>query len=148
MKKIALIAALAAVMLVAAATFAVADTSSPLGSGTGGTVTVKANVSSKLAMTITTPDNTQTVDFGTVDPGSTYSGTKSVGLNVKSNKAYDLSKSITDSTPIGLTTSFLNLTGEAKTISKDYTDNYTLTVPWDANPGAQSATVVYTATQQ
>jgi len=147
MKKLVLLAALAAALLVGAASFAVADTAT-YASGAPGTVTVKATVNSKLAMSVTTTDTgVQTVDFGTVDPGSVYTG-KSVAINVKSNKAYNLSKAITDATPIGLSTSFANLTGEAKTQSKDYTDNYTLTVPWDCDPGAHTATVVYTATQQ
>ncbi len=146
MKKTMILAALAVALLLSAVSVASADVAT-YASGDPGTVTVNANVNSKLTLTITTTDpGVQTVDFGTVDPGSSY-GSKSVGLNVKSNKAYDLTKSITDATPIGLSTSFTDVTGETKTASRDYTDDYTLDVPWDCAPGAHTATVVYTATQ-
>ena len=148
MKKTLILGVLALALLVGAASFASATTAT-YASGAPGTVTVNANVNSKLALTVTTPDAGQVVDFGTVDPG-TVTGGESVGLNVKSNKAYNLTKTINN--PVGadaivVTTTFANLAGEAKTPSKSYTDNYTLTVPFDATPGAHSATVVYTATQ-
>jgi len=148
MKKIVLLAALAAALLVSAASFAVADTAT-YASGAPGTVNVQANVNSKLALTISTVQAGQTLDYGTVDPG-TVDSSKKVDLNVKSNKAYDLTEAITAvaADELQVTTDFADVSGAAKTASQDYTSNYTLTVPWDAAPGAHTTTVVYTATQQ
>ncbi len=147
MKKTLLLAVLAVAMFLGAVSFATAD-SATYASGAPGTVTVNANVNSKLTLTIVTPDAGQSVDFGTLDPGAVAGG-ESVSLNVKSNKAYDLTEAITAvaADEIQLTTDFTNVAGAAKTASQNYTSNYTLTVPFDAAPGAHSTTVVYTATQ-
>lgn len=148
MKKTLILGVLALALLVGAASFASADAVT-YASGAPGTVTVQANVNSKLALTVSTPDAGQVVDFGTVDPGTTTGG-ESVSLDVKSNKAYNITKSINNTVgadQIVVTSTFASLAGEAKTPGKSYTDNYTLTVPFDAAPGAHTVTVVYTATQ-
>ncbi len=150
MKKLVLLAALAAALLVGAATFASAETAT-YGSAVPGTVTVKATVNQKLAMSITTTDAvSQTVDFGTVDPGSSYAG-KTAVLNVKANKGYKLDKAIGGQFALmGLSTSLPVTATLAKPAAAgdDYTDDYSLNVPWDTAPAAYTATVQYTATLQ
>jgi hypothetical protein len=108
---------------------------------------VKAAVNPKLVLTVVTTDGTQTVDFGAVDPGTSY-GPKLVTLTVSSNKLYNITKTTTDPTPLGLTTTLANSTGNAKTASQLYNDNYSINVPWTVDPGSYTATVLYTVVQQ
>ena len=160
MKKKLVFGALTVALVLSATAFATADTATingALNTGTPpkleskGTVNVKATINPKLVLTITTTDtvDAQTVNFGTVDPGNTYTG-NSVALNVKSNKDYDLSTSIGGGVPIGLSTSLNDagaLTAQSKTASQNYTDNYKLVVPWTTAPNTYAATVQYTVTQ-
>lgn len=147
-----LFSTLVAAFLLSAAAYAVADISAPIvGTGTplsaAGSVTVTATVAPKLILTITTPEAVQTVDFATVDPGTT-TGVKTVSLDVKSNKAYSITKNITGSAALmGLSTSLANSTGNVKTAGQTFNDNYQLTVPWTTDPGPLSANVQYTVTQ-
>ncbi|NTU72345.1 MAG: hypothetical protein HGB10_11090 [Coriobacteriia bacterium] len=147
MKKAFVLTALAVALLLSIASVASAD-SAQYGSGAPGTVTVSANVASKMTLTVTTPDAGQSIDYGAVDPGDVITG-EAVQLNVKSNKAYDLDEAITAvaADELQVATDFTNVAGAAKTASQNYASNYTLTVPFDCAPGVHTATVVYTATQ-
>jgi len=65
-----IVLALAAIMLlgVAGAAFAESVTYTVPASNTGDPVDVKATVNPKIELTVDTPDASQTVDFGAVDP--------------------------------------------------------------------------------
>jgi hypothetical protein len=155
-KRALFLAVLAAAILLAGVTsYAAADsvTITKIGSGTAAqtatdTVTAKAAVNPKLILTVVTPNTTQTVDFGAVDPGTAY-GPKAVTLTVSSNKLFNITKATSDPTPLGLSTTLANSTGNAKTASQLFTDNYSINVPWTVDPGSYSAsTVQYTVVQQ
>ena len=152
MKKSLLMGVLAvAILLMGAVAYATADTANITGSGSPrtatDTVTVKATVNPKLLLTVVTPGAAvQTVDFGTVDPGTAY-GPQAVNLTVSSNKAYNVSVAKSGDAVIGLTTTLANSSGNSKTASCGYTDNYSLNVPWTTDPGAYTATVQYTVVQ-
>lgn len=153
MRKSMLFGVLAVVLLFGAVGLATADTvtyplvpGSPPATSASGTVSVTANVNPKISLTITTPDAAQTVAFGDVEPGVPVSD--SVDLEVSSNKIYDLDTTLGgDDALIGLTTSVGDLTGEAKG-TNTYTDTYDVDVPFSTDPGAYTATVQYTVTQQ
>jgi len=149
-----LLSVLAVALLLSAAAYATADVSAPIvgtlnGSGkleASGPVSVKAKVNPKLTLTITTPDASQTVDFGAVDPG-TATGGKSVGLSVNSNKDFTVASAVTgQSAEIGLATAGLGTSGTAGQ-NRTFTDNYSINVPWATAPGDYLATVTYTVTQ-
>lgn len=143
-----------AILLVVGVSSAFADTVVTTGTPVAGhltstdTVTVKANVNAKLVLQVATPAASQTVDFGTVDPG-TACGPQAVNLTVWSNKLYSVTVNKVGDTTIGLATSMaLSQTNQAKTNpSTAYTDNYSLNVPWTTDPGAYTATVQYTVVQ-
>ena len=140
-----------AILILGAVTYANADTAIVLGTGgasktASDTVTVKATVNPKLTLTVTTPAATQTVDFGSVDPGTAY-GPQAVTLTVQSNKTYNISKTLTGAAVIGLNTSLANSNNNGKTAGQVYTDNYSLNVPWTTDPGTYTATVQYTVVQ-
>jgi len=152
MKRIFVLITLVAIALLAGAvTYAAADTA--IINGTGGasktasdTVTVKATINPKLTLTVVTPAASQTVDFGALDPG-TVSTAQTVNLTVQSNRTYNITKSTTGGALIGLATSLGNSTNNARTAGQAYADSYQLTVPWTTDPGAYTATVQYTVTQ-
>ena len=154
MKKGLLLVVLAvAIMLVGVVAYANADTVTitKVGSGTAAqtatdTVTVKAAVNPKLVLTVVTPAAAQPVDFGAVDPGTAY-GPQAVNLTVQSNKTYNVSIAKAGDATIGLTTSLGGSSGNAKTASQGFTDNYSLNVPWTTDPGSYTATVQYTVVQ-
>ena len=152
MKRIFILIALMAVMLfMGAVTYATADTAIITGTGTtsktaSDTVTVKATINPKLTLTVVTPAASQTVDFGTLDPGA-VTAAQTVNLTVQSNKTYNITKTTTGAATIGLATSLGNSTNNARTSGQAYADNYQLTVPWTTDPGAYTATVQYTVTQ-
>jgi hypothetical protein len=142
-----------AIVLMGTVAYANADsvTVTKTGSGTAAqtatdTVTVKAAVNPKLVLTVVTPAALQTVDFGAVDPGTAY-GPQAVNLTVSSNKTYNISVAKVGDTPIGLTTSLANSSGNSKTASQGYTDNYSINVPWTTDPGNYTATVQYSVVQ-
>jgi hypothetical protein len=152
MKKSLLLGVLAiAILLMGAVAYASADSVTVTKSGAVAqvatdTVTVKASVLSKLELTVATPNNTQTVDFGTVEPGTPANAT--VNLTVKSNRTYNLVTALAGQNALmGLTTSVGTVNGEAVTASKAYVDTYNLNVPWTTAPGAYTSTVQYTVTQ-
>ncbi|MDR3685993.1 MAG: hypothetical protein P4L93_03400 [Coriobacteriia bacterium] len=152
MKRIFIILALVAIALfTGVVTYATADTA--IINGVGGasqtasdTVTVKATINPKLTLTVVTPAASQTVDFGTLDPG-TVSAAQNVNLTVQSNKTYNITKTTTGAAPIGLATSLANSTNNARTAGQLYADSYQLTVPWTTDPGSYTATVQYTVIQ-
>jgi len=152
MKRIFIILALVAITLfMGAVTYATADTA--IVTGVGGasktasdTVTVKATINPKLTLTVVTPAASQTVDFGTLDPG-TVTAAQTVNVTVQSNKTYNITKTTTGAAPIGLATSLANSTNNARTAGQLYADNYQLTVPWTTDPGSYTATVQYTVIQ-
>ena len=155
MRKAVLLGALAAVMLFGIVGLAVADVVTYPGSGnpnsaasnSANPVEVKATVNPKITLTIDTPDPGQEVLFGAVDPETEY--TDSVGLQVKSNKTYDLAVvKGGQSALIGLTTDLqAGLTDQAKG-TNTYTDDYKINVPYTTDPGNYVATVQYTVTQK
>lgn len=152
MKKSLLISVLATViLLVGAVAYATADTAVVPGTGSplaaNDTVTVSASINPMLTLTVITPGvAVQTVDFGAVDPGS-HHGPVDVYLTVQSNQAYGLSVAKTGDAAIGLSTTQGAAPGEPATAGANYTDAYTLDVPWTTAPGPHTATVVYTVTQ-
>jgi len=152
MKRKMIFGALVAALLLSAAAYATAaDTVIIDGTGTPrsatGSVTASVTINPKLVLTITTPEAAQTVDFGTLDPGTT-TATKNVALDVKSNKLYSVSKVVSGSNALmGLSTTLGNSVGNVKTASKAFSDDYSLVVPWTTDPGPYTATVQYTVTQ-
>jgi hypothetical protein len=142
-----------AILLLGAVSYAAADsvTVTKVGSGTAAqtatdTVTVKTTINPKLVLTVVTPAAAQSVDFGTLDPG-TVTGTQPVSLTVSSNKTYNVTIAKVGDTTIGLNTTLANSNANAKTASQAFTDNYSLSVPWTTDPGAYTATVQYTVVQ-
>ena len=140
-----------AILMLGAATYAQADTAIVYGVGgasktASDTVTVKAAINPKLTLTVITPAATQTVDFGTVDPGSS-SGPQLVTLTVQSNKTYDVSIVKSGDTTIGLSTTLGSSSTNARSAGRVFNDNYSLNVPWTTSPGSYIATVQYTVTQ-
>jgi hypothetical protein len=150
-RTLVLTALVAVTLFMGAVTYAAADTAIVIGTGgatktASDTVTVKATINPKLTLTVVTPAASQTVDFGTLDPG-TVTGAQTVNLTVQSNKTYNISKSTTGAAAIGLATTLGNSVNNARTAGQLYADNYSLTVPWTTDPGAYTATVLYTVTQ-
>ncbi len=152
MKRTLLVGILIAIIVLGTVGFAIAD--SVVYNGVGnpraatGTVTVTAMANPKLTLTITTPDPSQTVDFGTQDPMS--GATDTVDLLVQSNKGYTITKTVGGQDVLmGLTTDpAINGATGTKTAGRLHTDTYTLNIPWDTDPDVpMSATVQYTVTQ-
>ncbi len=145
------VAIVAVAMLASMAVVATADTVTYPGAGNpnstaSGNVTVSARVNPKITLTITTPDAGQTVAFGDVDPMS--GATEVVGVQVSSNKTYDLTKVVTgDDALMGLSTSLADQVDQSKGTNA-YSDTYTLNTPYTTDPGDYSATVAYTVLQK
>ena len=153
----ALVIGVACVLLFAAATFAFADMqtySNVAGSKTAsGSVTATVTVNPKITLEITTPDASQTVDFGALDPGATL--TKNVDIRVSSNKTFTL-----DAVEVGGGTIFdpVNL-GWKRTMTTQQTgvkgdfaanvfqDQLTVAPAFTADAGTYSGTIQYTVTQ-
>ena len=153
MRKTVLLGVLAAVMLFGIVGLAVADSveypgsGNPLSTATNSAdpVEVKATVNPKITLTIDTPDPSQEVLFGTVDPEDPQ--TANVGLEVKSNKGWDMVVvKGGDDAELGLTTTYEAGTSAAKGTWTE-TDVYTIDVPYTTDPGPYTATVQYTVTQ-
>jgi hypothetical protein len=150
-RSVILVAIVAITLLTGAVTYATADTA--VVNGTGGasktasdTVTVKATINPKLTVTVATPAAAQTVDFGSLDPG-TVTGVQTVNVTVQSNKTYNITKTTTGAAAIGLTTTLADSVNNARTAGQLYTDDYALNVPWTTDPGAYTASVQYTVMQ-
>ena len=113
------------------------------------TVTVNATVNAKLVLQVTTPAAAQAVNFGAVVPGTAY-GTQPVDLTVWSNKGYTISETKSGDTTIGLSTVGSIPGAYAKSATnagQTFNDLYSLNVPWNTDPGAYTATVLYTVLQ-
>jgi hypothetical protein len=151
-KKTLLLTGLAFALLLGAAAFASAASQTYAGSGSpfstaSGSVTVTTTVNPKINMTITCPDATQTVNFGTIDPGVT-TAVKTVSLSIASNRSFTMTKSITgSSSQLGLATSLASGATGVKGAATPFTDNYTATPPFTTDPGVYNAQVQYTVTQ-
>jgi hypothetical protein len=151
MKKSLLLGVLAiAILLLGAVAYASADTVNKAGTGSPltatDTVTVNATINPRLLLTVTTPDATQTVTFGPVNPGTAY-GPQAVTLAVSSNRPYDMTIAKAGDVAIGLATTLANSVANPRANAAPFTDNYSLNVPWTTNPGSYSATVQYTVVQ-
>jgi len=152
MKRMVLVATLAAAMVLSAAAFANADVATYTGAGVprtaSGNVTVTAAVNPKITLTVDTPEAGQSVDFGAVDPG--VSASKAVNLSVDSNKQFDLVAAQDTTLFGGITLNRTLGTGEsniAKGANVARIDTYSLDVPWTTDPNPYTATVTYTVTQ-
>ena len=152
MKKSVLLGSLVVAVLLSAAAYATADSQIHPGAGSpnkaSGNVDVKATVNPKVAMTIATPGSTsQTVDFGSVDPGATVPS-QIVTLTVDSNKDFTVSGTISGTAPteIGLNHT-LAAASSGKGQALPFYDTLSLAVPWTTTPAAYTATVLYTVTQ-
>jgi hypothetical protein len=154
MKKSLVLAVLTvAVVLLVGVTSACADTVTiPGGTYVANTatdvVTVSATVNPKLVLEVVTPGAGQTVDFGACDPGTAY-GPQPVTLTVWSNRGYSIATTKANDAAIGLST--VNIDGayakSASNAGATFNDSYSLNVPWTTDPGAYTATVLYTVLQ-
>lgn len=152
MKK-TLVLALAAIMVlgVAGAAFAVDYPGTLVGTQLVATnspaVQVTATVPAKLTLTL---DKTL-VAFGPVDPGAT--ATSNVLVTVKSNKTWTGDVVVAgQAAEIGLAASTDDAGWDAMAKygavgNSDFTDAYSLNVPWTTPAGDYVATVTYTVTQ-
>lgn len=150
MKKSLLMVVLAIAILLVAVASATADTVIVPGAGSplsaADTVNVSATVNARLQLTVTTPDPAQTVAFGNVVPGTTYNSTP-VDLNIRSNQPYDLGIATAGNTAeLGMTRSLAGFAAHARG-NDNFSDTYSLDVPWTTAPGAYAATVTYTVVQ-
>lgn len=139
------------ILLLGAVSHAAADTAIVWGSGAtaqtaSDTVTVKAVINSKLTMTVVTPAATQTVDFGTVDPG-TATASQNVTMTVQSNRTYNVTIAKAGDVVMGLSTTLGNSVNNTRTAGQVYNDSYKVTAPWTTAPGSYAATVQYTLVQ-
>ncbi|MGB4441275.1 MAG: hypothetical protein WBJ62_03510 [Coriobacteriia bacterium] len=84
------------------------------------------------------------VDFGTVDPGQTYTDS-GIGLTVTSGTGYTLRTEVAgQAAELGLATSLASETTGTVTSGATYTDMPSITVPWSTVPGTYAATITYT----
>lgn len=100
-----------------------------------------------LVLTIETPDDVQTVDFGTVDPG-VAAPSKTVLVTVDSSLPYTITRALSgDIALMGLTVSALPATVQAAGVAT-YSSVYGITPPWSTVPSVPlHAAVMYTVTQ-
>lgn len=128
--------------------FRVNNTNQTVNLGTDGTYTIGA--AAFLSMTITTPDDGQSVEFGAIDPDVT-TGTRVVVLAVTSSAQYTISRSVVGGAALGLDVSGVPvgvLQPAAAATPATFTDTYRLRPPWDTSPEVLlTATVQYTVTQ-
>ncbi len=152
MKKTLLLAVLAVALFLGAAAYATAASQTYPGTGSpnstaSGSVTVTATVNPLINLTIVAPDATQTVDFGSVNPG-VLSAAKVVNLSVDSNRTFALSKTVTgQSAQLGLVTTLAGSSGNPKGQGTAFSDSYTIQPPFTTDPGTYNAFVQYTVTQ-
>jgi hypothetical protein len=152
MKKSLLMGVLAiAILLMGAVAYASADTVVKAGTGAPNltatdTVTVNATINPRLTLTVTTPNVGQAVNFGTVEPGTAV-GSQDVTMTVSSNRPYNMTIAKVGDAVIGLGTTLANSVANPRSAAANYTDTYSLNVPWTTDPGAYSATVQYTVVQ-
>jgi hypothetical protein len=119
--------------------------------GLGGNGTYTITPAPFLSMTITTPDDGQSVDFGSIDPGVTTSG-KDVILEITSSAQYTITRSAGGANGLlGLSVSGVPvnvLQPAAAATPATFTDTFTLTPPWTTDPEVPLvANITYTVTQ-
>lgn len=124
-------------------------------------VTIQVSALEKIVLSMDNP----TLDFGSLQPGSTLTVTAPVNLSVSSNVPWDLGYSASgldasrglplsslawglqadgsDATAINQFGAFL--ANQPKTAAFSTSHYYTITMPWTATPGLYAATVTYTA---
>jgi hypothetical protein len=112
------------------------------------TVTVSVTPLAKLTATVTT----STVDFGTMNPGTSSTLNNATTLIVSSNKPWSFTKTVNDVSGIGLSTSLASvaLSSQTRGDLKSYPDSYTITnLPWTLDGGTtfSASNVVYNVTQ-
>lgn len=104
-------------------------------------------VSPYMVLSITTPDEEQSVNFGTVDPGAT-TAPRTVRVTVDSSIDFAVTKSLSGQhAQMGLATTALPHGPQIAGIHV-YNDAYSLTPAWTTDPGPYSAHVVYTVVAQ
>ena len=124
-------------------------------------VTIQVSALEKIVLSMDNP----TLDFGSLQPGSSLTATTPVSLSVSSNVPWDLSYSASglddtrglplsslkwglqasgsDATAVAPSGAFV--ANEPKTAAFSTSHYYTITMPWTATPGLYAATVTYTA---
>lgn len=117
----------------------------------GGNGTYTITLAPYLSMTITTPDDGQSVDFGSIDPDVTTVG-RDVVLEITSSAQYTITRAVGgDSGLLGLDVTGVPvdvLQPAAATTPATFTDTFTLTPPWTTDPEVPLvANVTYTVTQ-
>lgn len=100
-----------------------------------------------VSLTITTPGPAQTVDFGPIDPG-TPSATMDVTVGVSASGGYRIQRNLGGQAVLMGLTVVGNAAGVKPAGSGTYTDTYQLNPPWTTDPGAYTATVLYTVMLQ
>jgi len=145
--KIIATGAVALALLATMGIFAVADTVTTSGApSASGTVTARATVNPMIELTITTPNPGQAVEFGAVNPETSHSA--SVDIRVKSNRTFNLTQVTTgDVAEMGFSTSLLAQMNQARGVH-NFSDTYSINVPYTTLPGNYAASVTYTVTQQ
>jgi len=124
-----------------------AGTPPAFASAQSGTVSVSAVVVPTIRLVITTPGNGQSVEFGAVEPGL-VTPAQSVGVLVRSNRPYSVSKTALDAEVLGLVTSLPDSSANPMTDAAEFTDTYMLDVPETTAPGGYVAKVQYTVVQE
>lgn len=103
-----------------------------------------------LSLTITTPNEGQSVDFGAIDPGIS-TGSKDITLEVQSSAQYTITRTVSgDAGPLGLVVTGVpvGVLQAAAPTPKVHTDSFTLAPPWSTDPEVPlSAAVTYTVVQ-
>lgn len=128
MKKLAIVA-----VLIVAVVFGIVAYAAAANSSDTKTVTVNASAKPKIVLTLTSP---ATLDF-VGDPGEPLP-TQPVGLTVKSNKAWNLTKKITSPALYTVSSNLSDRVDFAgvKGITS-LTDDVGVTISWDAEPDTQ-----------
>lgn len=114
----------------------------------GGSGDYTIQTSPYLTLTITTPDATQSVLFGNIDPG-VASSVATVGVEVDSSNPYVVTRTTGGAAAqLGLTITGVPV-GVAQPAGFDaWVEDYRLQPPWTTDPGSYNATVLYTVVQQ
>lgn len=158
MKQALLIGVLVVAIVLGAAGLASANTvtygpaTTPVSNGAS-PVVVQATINAKIQMSITTTGGAQTLDFGTLDPGSS-TGTETVSILVYSNKSWTIDKSLSNpgilgslnmSTKYAAGASILGAATAPSSSGTTVTDEFRVNgVPWTTAPGAYATNVTYT----
>jgi len=130
----------AAVALALLATMGIFAVANPPLQATG-MVTARATVNPMIVLTVPA-----TVDFGAVNPAVVT--TRAVGLEVRSNRNFNLDRAITgDVALLNFTTSLDAQENQPRGVTT-FEDIYTINVPYTTAPGDYTASVTYTVTQQ